>query len=90
MTLFFRELVKVIQYPNKDFFIIDDEVDYNQRSHEAGAYIVMVFVSRYIDLRLDTYGKIVLGKKSRFLLRVSGKNITFPKTLFIMYKKKFA
>lgn len=46
-TLVTKELVEAIGYPNKDFFVRGDEVDYLYRARNAGALIGTVEHSRY-------------------------------------------
>lgn len=46
-TLVSRGLVSAIGFPNKDFFICNDEVDYVQRARNSGALIGTVFNSLY-------------------------------------------
>lgn len=47
-TLVSRGLIDKIGYPNADFFIKGDEVDYLLRSNKANAYIATVVNSEYI------------------------------------------
>lgn len=46
-TVISRELVEAIGYPNKDFFVYGDEVDYQNRAIKDGAFIGSVTNSRY-------------------------------------------
>lgn len=46
-TVVSRELVKDVGYPNKDFFIRGDEMDYQVRSEKEGAYIATIVDSIY-------------------------------------------
>lgn len=46
-TLITKELVKEIGFPNKDFFIRGDEVDYQSRARKADALIATVVKSIY-------------------------------------------
>ncbi len=46
-TLITRELIDSIGFPNKDFFIRGDEVDYQCRAKKSGAYIATVTNSVY-------------------------------------------
>ena len=60
-SLFSRGLVKEIGYPNKDFFIKGDEVDYRRRSVKANAKLFTVIDSLYYhpeapETRLKLFG----------------------------------
>ncbi|MBO5525713.1 MAG: glycosyltransferase [Clostridia bacterium] len=46
-TLVNRELIELIGFPNKDFFIRFDEVDYFNRALDAGAFVATIVDSRY-------------------------------------------
>lgn len=87
-TLVSRELVETIGYPNKEFFIKGDEVDYKQRAMDAGAYVVTVVDSRYIHPRPETYEKVVLGIKVPFFVEAPWKEYYAARNFTYMYKKK--
>lgn len=87
-TMVSRELVAKIGYPNKDFFIKGDEVDYKQRSIDAGGYIVTVVNSRYFHPRPETYERIVLGKKVPFFVEAPWKEYYAARNFTYMYKAK--
>jgi rhamnopyranosyl-N-acetylglucosaminyl-diphospho-decaprenol beta-1,3/1,4-galactofuranosyltransferase len=46
-TLISRKLIETIGYPNKDFFIRGDEVDYEERAIKSGANVFTVYGSKY-------------------------------------------
>lgn len=87
-TLISRELVAEIGYPNKEFFIKGDEVDYKQRSLEAGAYVVTVVDSRYIHPRPETHERKVLGIKVPFFVEAPWKEYYAARNFTYMYKQK--
>lgn len=72
-TLISRELVSEIGYPNKEFFIKGDEVDYKQRAFAAGAYVVTVTEAKYIHPRPETVEKTVMGVKVPFFVEAPWK-----------------
>ena len=85
-TLISRELVAEIGYPNKDFFIKGDEVNYKQRAFDAEAYVVTVAESRYIHPRPDTYERKVLGIKVPFFVEAPWKEYYTARNFTYMYK----
>lgn len=87
-TLISRKLVEQINYPNKDFFIKGDEVDYKQRAREAGAFIATVVNSRYIHPRPETEERVVLGKKVPFFVESPWKEYYATRNFTYMYKQK--
>lgn len=87
-TLITKELVEKIGYPNLDFFIKGDEVDYKQRAIDAGAYIATVIDSSYIHPRPETYEKKVLGIKVPFLVETPWKEYYTARNFTYMYKKR--
>lgn len=87
-TLVSRELVEVIGYPNPDFFIKGDEVNYKQRSFDAGASVVTVVDARYNHPRPDTHEKMVLGKKVPFFVEAPWKEYYAARNFTYMYKQK--
>jgi GT2 family glycosyltransferase len=87
-TLISRELVEAIGYPNKDFFIKGDEVDYKQRSVDAGGYICTVVDSSYNHPRPETHEKVVLGIKEPFFVEASWKEYYAARNFTYMYKQK--
>lgn len=87
-TLITKELIAKIGYPNQDFFIKGDEVDYKQRAIDAGAYIATVIDSAYIHPRPETYERQVLGIKVPFLVEAPWKEYYTARNFTYMYKKK--
>ena len=87
-TLVSRELVDAIGYPNPDFFIKGDEVNYKQRAFDAGAYVATVVDARYIHPRPDTHEKTVLGKKVPFFVEAPWKEYYAARNFTYMYKQK--
>lgn len=87
-TLVSRELVVEIGFPNADFFIKGDEVDYKHRALDAGARVVTVVDSRYIHPRPDTHEKTVLGKKVPFFVEAPWKEYYAARNFTYMYKQK--
>ncbi|MCH5299778.1 MAG: glycosyltransferase [Ruminococcus sp.] len=86
-TLVSRELVAEIGYPNKEFFIKGDEVNYKHRSFVSGAYVVTVVDSRYNHPRPETFEKNVLGKKMPFFVEVPWKEYYAARNFTWMYKQ---
>lgn len=87
-TLISRELVAAIGYPNPDFFIKGDEVNYKQRAYEAGAGVVTVVDARYNHPRPDTHEKTILGKKVPFFVEAPWKEYYAARNFTYMYKQK--
>lgn len=87
-TLISRELVAAIGYPNPDFFIKGDEVNYKQRAYEAGAGVVTVVDARYNHPRPDTQEKTILGKKVPFFVEAPWKEYYAARNFTHMYKQK--
>lgn len=87
-TLVSKELIKEIGYPNKDFFIKGDEVDYKQRAFDAAGYIATVVDSRYNHPRPDTYEKEILGIKVPFFVEAPWKEYYAARNFTYMYKAK--
>ena len=87
-TLISRELVSAIGFPNKDFFIKGDEVDYKQRAFEAGTFICTVVAARYNHPRPETREKTVLGVKVPFIVEAPWKEYYTARNFTYMYKKK--
>lgn len=87
-TMLSRELVEAIGYPNPDFFIKGDEVNYKQRAFDAGAHVVTVVDARYIHPRPDTQEKTVLGKKIPFFVEAPWKEYYAARNFTYMYKQK--
>lgn len=87
-TMVSRELVSAIGYPNRDFFIKGDEVNYKQRTVDAGGYIVTVVPARYIHPRPETYEKKVFGKKVPFFVEAPWKEYYSARNFTYMYKSK--
>lgn len=86
-TLVSRELVAAIGYPNGDFFIKGDEVNYKQRSFAAGARVVTVVDSRYNHPRPETHEQVVLGKKVPFFVEAPWKEYYAARNFTWMYKQ---
>ena len=86
-TLVSRELVAEIGYPNPDFFIKGDEVNYKQRSFDAGAKVVTVVDSDYIHPRPETNERIVLGKRVPFFVEAPWKEYYAARNFTYMYKQ---
>lgn len=87
-TLISKELVEKIGYPEKEFFIKGDEVDYKQRTLDAGGYIVTVVQSRYIHPRPDTVEKKILGISVPFFVEAPWKEYYAARNFTYMYKRK--
>ena len=87
-TLISRELVSEIGYPNKDFFIKGDEVDFKQRALDVGAYVVTVVESRYIHPMPKTQERKVLGISVPFFVEAPWKEYYAARNFTYMYKKK--
>lgn len=87
-TLLSRELVAEIGYPNPDFFIKGDEVDYKQRSLAAGARVVTVVDARYNHPRPDTHEKKVLGITVPFFVESPWKEYYAARNFTYMYKQR--
>lgn len=85
-TLISRELVEKIGFPNKEFFIKGDEVDYKQRTLEAGGYIATVVNARYLHPRPKTQEKVVLGIKVPFIVEAPWKEYYTARNFTYMYK----
>ena len=81
-----RELVSEIGYPNKEFFIKGDEVDYKQRAFAAGAYVVTVTEAKYIHPRPETVEKTVMGVKVPFFVEAPWKEYYAARNFTYMYK----
>ena len=87
-TVVSRELVAEIGYPNKDFFIKGDEVDYKQRAFDAGAYVATVVAARYNHPRPAVFERVVLGIKVPFFVEAPWKEYYTARNFTYMYKKK--
>lgn len=85
-TLISRELVEKIGFPNKEFFIKGDEVDYKQRTLDAGGYIATVVNARYLHPRPKTQEKTVLGIKVPFIVEAAWKEYYTARNFTYMYK----
>lgn len=62
-TIISKKLVETIGYPNKDFFIRGDEVEYQKRAAMAGAYIATVVNSWYFHPTFELFSIKWLGRK---------------------------
>lgn len=87
-TMISKELVAEIGYPNRDFFIKGDEVNYKQRALDAGAYVATLVYSRYIHPRLEMHEKVVLGVKVPFYVEAPWKEYYTARNFAYMYKQK--
>lgn len=87
-TMVSKELIVAIGYPNREFFIKGDEVDYKQRTLDAGGYIATVIDARYIHPRPDTKEKTVLGKRVPFFVEAPWKEYYAARNFTYMYKAK--
>lgn len=87
-TMVSRELVAEIGYPNREFFIKGDEVDYKQRAVDAGGYVVTVVDARYLHPRPETRERTVLGKKVPFFVEAPWKEYYAARNFTYMYKSK--
>jgi rhamnopyranosyl-N-acetylglucosaminyl-diphospho-decaprenol beta-1,3/1,4-galactofuranosyltransferase len=86
-TLVSRELVAEIGYPNPDFFIKGDEVNYKQRAFAADARVVTVVDSDYIHPRPETNERAVLGRKVPFFVEAPWKEYYAARNFTYMYKQ---
>lgn len=87
-TLISRELVAAIGYPNRNFFIKGDEVDYKQRTLDVGGYIATVVDARYLHPRPETQERFVMGKKVPFFVESPWKEYYAARNFTYMYKAK--
>lgn len=87
-TLISRKLVETIGYPNKDFFIKGDEVDYKQRAFDAGGYVATVIDSRYYHPYVPTKEKYILGKLVPICVEAPWKEYYVARNLTYTYKKQ--
>ena len=62
-TLLSKELIESVGFPNKEFFIRGDEVDYQYRAVKKHAIIATVVASRYYHPSSDLVPVIWKGKK---------------------------
>lgn len=86
-TLVSRELIAEIGYPNKDFFIKGDEVNYKHRALEAGAYVCTVVDSRYNHPRPETLERKIFGVKMPFCVEAPWKEYYTARNFTWMYKQ---
>lgn len=86
-TLVSRELVAQIGYPNADFFIKGDEVNYKQRAFAAGATVATAVDSNYIHPRPETNERTVLGWKVPFFVEAPWKEYYAARNFTYMYKQ---
>lgn len=87
-TLVTRELVAEIGYPNPDFFIKGDEVDFKQRAFDAGAYVATLVDSKYHHPYVPTQEKVILGKLVPVCVEAPWKEYYVARNLTYTYKKK--
>lgn len=84
-TLITKELVNIIGYPNKDFFISRDETDYKNRSEKAGAIVATVLDSIYYHPQSKLVYKKILGISSQ-IYNDMDKEYYFIRNLSYSYK----
>lgn len=87
-TVVSRELITKIGYPNKDFFIKGDEVNYKQRAIDADAVVFTVVNSRYVHPRPETYERKILGIKVPFFVEAPWKEYYAARNFTYMYRQK--
>lgn len=87
-TMVSRPLIKEIGYPNKEYFIKGDEVDYKQRAFDAGAFIVTVLASKYYHPYVPTEEKVLFGYKVPVCVEAPWKEYYTARNLTYTYKKK--
>lgn len=87
-TLISRKLVEAIGYPNKDYFIKGDEVDYKQRAFDAGGYIATLVDSRYYHPYVPTKEQRIMGKLVPICVESPWKEYYTARNLTYTYKKK--
>lgn len=87
-TLITRKLIEKIGYPNKDYFIKGDEIDYKERTFDAGGYVATVVASRYYHPCVPTKEKVILGKKVPVCVEAPWKEYYVARNLTYTYKKK--
>lgn len=86
-TLISRELVADIGYPNADFFIKGDEVNYKQRAFAANACVATAVNARYNHPRPDTREQRILGKTVPFFVEAPWKEYYAARNFTYMYKQ---
>lgn len=87
-TAISRELVESIGFPNKDFFIKGDEVDYKHRAFQVGAYVCTVVDARYNHPRPETFYKKVFGIKVPFFVEAPWKEYYAARNYTYMYRRE--
>lgn len=87
-TLISRKMVEAIGYPNKDFFIKGDEVDYKQRAFDANGYVATLVNSRYYHPCVLTKEKRIMGKMVPVCVEAPWKEYYTARNLTYTYKKK--
>lgn len=87
-TMVSRALIEEIGYPNKEYFIKGDEVDYKQRSFDAGAFVVTVLASKYYHPYVPTEEKVLFGYKVPVCVEAPWKEYYTARNLTYTYKKK--
>lgn len=86
-TLISRELVEEIGYPNADFFIKGDEVEYKFRARDAGALIATVTSSLYYHPSLKTKREKILGKTVPYTVEAPWKEYYTARNFSYLYRK---
>ena len=66
-TLVSKELMQSIGFPNKDFFIKGDEVDYTIRAKKVGAYVATVIDSLYYHPIIEVRYRKILWKNFKIM-----------------------
>lgn len=87
-TLISRKLVEAIGYPNKNYFIKGDEVDYKQRTFDANGYVATLVDSRYYHPYVPTKEKRIMGKLVPVCVEAPWKEYYTARNLTYTYKKK--
>lgn len=87
-TLISRKLIEVIGYPNKEFFVKGDEVDYKQRTFDAGGYVVTLVNSKYYHPYVPTTEKKLFKWVVPVCVEVPWKEYYNARNFTYTYKKK--
>lgn len=86
-TLVSRELIELIGFPNKDFFIKGDEEDYYKRALKAGAFVATVYNSNYYHPILERKNFTILGKQYKGSTEVPWKEYYRARNFTYMFKR---
>lgn len=87
-TLISKGLIESIGFPNKEFFIKGDEVDYKQRAIADGSYVATIVNSLYYHPRPETHERKVFGIKVPFFVEAPWKEYYAARNFTYMYKRK--